>query len=171
MLAAEKLPETIEQIVEEIEAAHKRLVAAIAPLSDIQLQAPLLADDWSVKDVLAHLTFWDERLLYGIAPASDPHANRLTPPAIADIPLDDEWLETVNARVYAINCERDLRSVQEDFDATRRRLLDVVASLTLHDVYDASGLSAGLGEPFAPMLRGAYEHYDDHIAELVALSQ
>jgi hypothetical protein len=161
-------PETIEQIVARIAGAHQRLLDAIATLTDAELLAPVLAGQWSVKDVLAHLAFWDQRLLHAIAPEGGPQAFRLAPPLIADVPFDDQWLVTVNTRIYALNRARDLRDVQEEFAATRSRLLTVVASLTYHDVFDADGLSTALGEPFSPMLLGAYEHYDEHAADLEA---
>ncbi len=166
MTVPEQTPIPIDQIVTRIAAAHQRLIGVIANLTDAQLQAPVLAGHWSVKDVLAHLAFWDQRLLHAISPADGAQANRLAPPVIADIPLDAQWLETVNSRIYDMNQGRDLADVQEEFDATRRRLLEVVASLTMHDVFDADGLTAGLGEPFAPMLLGAWEHYDEHAEAL-----
>ena len=161
-MTAPATPATIEQIVSRIAAAHQRLVDAIAPLTDDQLQAPVLANQWSIKDALAHLAFWDQRLLHAIAPEGGKDAFRLAPPVIADIPFDERWLATVNERIYDLNRLRTLHEVQAEFAATRRRLLTVVSSLTLHDVFDPNGLSAALGEPFAPMLLGAYEHYDEH---------
>ncbi len=162
------VPETIpiDAVVAAIEAAHARFLAAIAPLTAAQLQAPVLDGGWSVKDVLAHLAFWDGRLLHAVEPEGGAQAFRLAPPLIADIPWDEQWLETVNARIYAVNRNRTLDDVRAEFDATRRRLLAVAASLSAHDVYDPDGLTALLGEPFAPMLLGAYEHYEEHSAEL-----
>lgn len=164
------VPETIpiDAVVAAIAAAHRRLLDAIAPLTDEQMQAPLLSNGWSVKDALAHLAFWDGRLLHAVEPEGGPQAFRLAPPLIADIPWDEQWLETVNARIYTVNRNRTLDDVRAEFDATRRRLLAVAASLSAHDVYDPDGLSALLGEPFAPMLLGAYEHYEEHSEELEA---
>lgn len=168
---------SIHQITTRIAAAHARLLAAISPLSDAQMTAPVLgADGWSVKDVLAHLDFWDRRLLHAIEPEEWPEqwqgdetqGSRRFPPPIADIPYDDGWLEAVNTRIYTRNRHRDLQEVRAAFAATRERLLATAASLSAHDVYDPDGLSAGLGEPFAPMLLGAYEHYEEHAAELEA---
>lgn len=158
----------IDAIVSRIEAAHARFLHAIARLTDAQLQAPVLENGWSVKDVLAHLAFWDGRLLHAVEPEGGPQAFRLAPPLIADIPWDEQWLETVNERIYTLNRDRALEDVRAEFDATRRRLLAVAASLSAHDVYDPGGLSALLGEPFAPMLLGAYEHYDEHSETLEA---
>ena len=159
---------TIDAIVARIAAAHQRLLDAIAPLSAAQLQAPAAGSGWSVKDVLAHLSFWDQRLLHAIEPEGVPQASRLAPALIADIPFDEQWLSAVNERIYRRNRRRALSDVLAEFAATRSRLLAVAAGLSLHDVYDPDGLSALLGEPFAPMLLGAYEHYEEHAEALEA---
>jgi hypothetical protein len=168
-------PLSIEEIASRIEAAHRRLLAAIAPLTAEQMIAPVLgADGWSVKDVLAHLAFWDRRLLYAAgleewpAAAGGAPVSLRFPPPIADIPYAEGWLEAVNTRIQVMNRDRSLGDVLAEFDATRARLLAVVAGLSPHDVFDPEGLSAPLGEPFAPMLLGAYEHYDEHAEELEA---
>jgi uncharacterized damage-inducible protein DinB len=156
----------IDAIISRIASGHRRLHEVIAPLSDEQLQAPVLDGGWSVKDVLAHLAIWDQRLLHAIAPEGPPPVYRRTQPSIADIPFDDQWLETVNTRIYTLNRTRDLASVRAELAATQQRLLAAVGRLTVHDVYDPDGLSDGLGEPFAPMLLGAFEHYEEHAEAL-----
>lgn len=161
-------PATIEQIVTRIAAAHQRLRDTVAELMDAQVQAAEHAEQWSIKDHLAHLAFWDQRLLHAIAPEGGPQTNRMFPPLIADIPYDDQWLTTVNDRIHTLNRDRDLGDVEAELAATQERLLAVVASLTLHDVFGPDGISAALGEPFAPMLLGAYEHYEEHAEELEA---
>ena len=167
---SEALP--IDAIVARIAAAHERLLAAIAPLTDEQLQAPVLGQaGWSVKDVLAHLAFWDGRLLHAVNPQPGPEGgppSRLAPPLIADIPYDEQWLATVNARIYALNRARTLADVRAEFDATRRHLLRTAAALSPQAVADLDGLTAPLGEPFSTMLLGAYGHYEEHAEELEA---
>lgn len=166
-------PTTIDAIVARVAAAHQRLLDAIAPLTPAQLQAPVLGTaGWSVKDVLAHLAFWDGRLFHAVDPqgglADAPPVFRLTPPLIADIPYDEQWLTTVNARIYALNQGRNLEDVRAEFDATRQRMLTVVASLSPQVVSDLDALTAPLGEPFSTMLHGAAEHYEEHAKELEA---
>jgi hypothetical protein len=43
-------------------------------------------------------------------------------------------------------------------------------ALTPHDVFDSDGLSAVIGMPFEPFMRGIYEHYEEHAEELRQLS-
>ena len=170
----ERIP--IDQLTARIAAAHERLLTAIAPLSPAQLTAPVLGPDgWSVKDVLAHLEFWDRRLLHAIQAEDWPEhwqdearGSRRFPPPIADIPYDDGWLEAVNTRIYTRNRDRALADVLAAFDRTRARLLATVAALSPQAVIDLDALLAPLGEPLSTMMIGAYEHYDEHADELEA---
>ncbi len=162
-------PQTVPELVVRIEAMHDRFAMALAHVSDAELEEERHPDSWSGKDLLAHLTFWDRRLLHAITPEDGPNTFRLAPPLIADIPYDRHWVERVNERIYQLNHGRDAASIRMEFDQTCLRLRAVVAALSEHDVFDPSGLSADLGEPFLPMVVGAYEHYEDHVPDLEAL--
>ena len=76
-------PRTIVEIVARIEAVHRRFATALADVGDAQLVDARLPDGWSGKDLLAHLTFWDRRLLYAIEPDEGLDAFRLAPLLIA----------------------------------------------------------------------------------------
>lgn len=158
-------PTTVEAIVARIEAVHRQFADTLALISDDRLQEPRLDGGRSGKDLLAHLTFWDRRLLHAVDP-QDPHASRLVPPLIADIPYNEQWVDAVNERIFQINRERDIATIKEEFTRTCVELQETVKALSEHDVFDPSGLSALLGEPFLPMVTGAYEHYEDHVADL-----
>lgn len=157
---------TIGEIVARIEAVHEQFASALALISDVQLQEVRLAGGRSGKDVLAHLTFWDQRLLHAIAPPEGPDAFRLAPPLIADIPYNAQWADVVNERIFQINRGREIVTIKDEFARTCVVLGQTVLALTEHDVFDQHGLSALLGEPFLPMLTGAYEHYEEHLADL-----
>ena len=159
-------PTTIGEIVARIEAVHEQFADTLGLISDAQLQEARLPGGRSGKDLLAHLTFWDRRLLHAIAPREGPHAFRLVPPLIADIPYDDQWADVVNERIFHINQGRDIATIKDEFARTCVRLRQTVRALTERDVFDPTGLSALLGEPFLPLLTGAYEHYEDHLADL-----
>ena len=159
-------PTTIGEIVARIEAVHAQFADALALLSDVRLQAARLPGGRSGKDVLAHLTFWDQRLLHAIVPQAGAHACRLAPPLIADSPYNDQWADVVNERIFHINRGRDIATIKEEFARTCGELRQAVGALTERDVFDPNGLAALLGEPCLPLLTGAYEHYADHVADL-----
>ncbi len=159
-------PTTIGAIVARIEAVHEQFADALVLINDARLMEDRLPGGRSGKDLLAHLTFWDRRLLHAIAPQEGPPASRLAPPLIADIPYDGQWADVVNERIFQINRGRDIATIKDEFARTCVELRQAVRALTEHDVFDPNGLSALLGEPFLPMVTGAYEHYEDHVADL-----
>jgi uncharacterized protein (TIGR03083 family) len=54
---------TREQLLTKLEKAWAALQESYAGLSDSQLSEPGVVGDWSVKDMLAHVTTWDEEAL------------------------------------------------------------------------------------------------------------
>jgi uncharacterized protein (TIGR03083 family) len=161
-------PTTVAGIIERVKGARRHFDRAVAPLTDAQLQAAKLPGGWSVKDVLAHMAFWDKRLMHAIKPEGG--GSRFTPALIEDIPYDENWVQAVNERVYAKNRLRDLADVKADFEQTHERLVSVVAALSEHDVFDPDGLSREVGLPnfFPAEIYGIFDHYDEHAREIEA---
>ena len=162
-------PQSMTPILTRIEESIQRVVQAIAPLSTAALVEPRLANHWSVKDLLAHLTWWDQWLLVTIHTDEVPGQPPQMPPLFAEIPPTQHWAEEMNAKVYAYNRSRPLGEIQEEFTQTRQRLLERVARLSLADLYDPNGLSARIGQPVAPLVLGIYEHYEEHAHQLAEL--
>ena len=52
-----------QQLLKKLDQAWASFEAAYAGLSDAQLAEPGVNDDWSVKDILAHVTTWEEEAL------------------------------------------------------------------------------------------------------------
>ena len=163
-------PTTVAALVIRIQAAFERFLPAIGRLSEDQLLDPRLPGGWSVKDVLAHLAWWDQWLLYTVQLSDRPGPIRRPPPLFDEIPADnDRWADHMNARVYQFNRTRELSEIRAEFDIARQSVLQLVQSLSDADVFDADGLSAVVGQPVAPLLLGIYEHYEEHAHEIELL--
>jgi len=163
-------PQTMNEIIARIEQAMQRLAHAIDRLSPAQMLEPRLPNHQSVKDVLAHLTWWDQWLLYTLPADPDAPRRPIAPPLVDQIPPTDHWADEMNAKVYAYNQARDLPAIQAEFTATRDQLLRRVAQLSLDDLYNPDGMTAIVGQPVAPLVLGIYEHYEEHAHELEQLS-
>lgn len=163
-------PQTIAELIARIERAMARVNQAIALLSPAQLHEPRLEGGRSVKDTLAHLTWWDQWLLMTL-PADEASSDPPIALPLADqIPASDTWAEELNAKTFSYNQSRELFEIQAEFEATRSRLLRRVSQLTLDDLYRPERLSAAIGQPAAPLILGIYEHYEEHAHELEQLS-
>jgi hypothetical protein len=52
-----------QQLLQKLDKAWAEIKESYAGLSDSQLTEPGVMGDWSVKDILAHLTWWEEEAL------------------------------------------------------------------------------------------------------------
>lgn len=154
----------------EFEPARQRLEKSLAAFSDSQMTLPVLDGGWTIKDVLAHVAFWDDRLVYAVHPPPDAR-NPLMPVAVEDIAQTAGWVDRVNARVYELNRDRRLAEVRADFDRAYAEVHRVVSALDDHELLDESGLTRRWGFPAMEMFSGIREHYDEHAEALEKLYQ
>lgn len=162
-------PQAITAIITRIERAIARVVQAVAALSPAQLLEPRLADGRSVKDVLAHLTWWDQWLLFTLPADQDTSPAPVAPPLADQIPPTADWADEMNAKVYVYHQAQELSVIQAEFTSTRNHLLRRISRLSSADLYDPDGMSAVIGQPVAPLVLGIYEHYEEHAHELEQL--
>ena len=158
-------PTTLAALVDRITIAHRRFLQAIRSLSDAQLLEPRLPGGWSVKDVLAHLAWWDRWLLYTLH-TDNTQAAHIAPPLIDQIPPGDHWADQMNVRVYQLNRSRSLVEIQAEFEAARQRVLQMVAALPPEDVFRPKGRLTSSGRPVDRLVFGIYEHYEEHTHEI-----
>jgi len=154
------------EIVTRIEQAMQRLTQAIHLLSPAQMQEPRLSDGRSVKDVLAHLTWWDQWLLVTLPADQNSPTKPITLPLADQIPPTDHWADEMNAKVYIHNQQRKVSVIEAEFAAVRNHLLERVSHMSIDDLYDPDGIAAIIGQPVAPLILGIYEHYEEHAHEL-----
>lgn len=137
-------------ISDVMRAEHARLEALLANISDEQAVQPAAFGEWSVKDMLAHITFWEQRLIAYIEGAKESLVQ----------PGEDEQvaIDRINAEVLATNRDRPLTEVRAAFDSSYQQVLRVAESLGAEELADPEmyGLFAG----------DTFEHYREHIAML-----
>jgi uncharacterized damage-inducible protein DinB len=128
--------------------------AALAGLSDEQLTQPGLEGEWSVQDVLSHLTAWEAELVTGLSKVrrgQKPGKTRWTAAEIND----------QNAKWYAENKGRPLERVLADFHGVRKQSLRQVESLTDQDIAEPRAfLNQGTIADWA--LTWVIEHETEH---------
>jgi hypothetical protein len=162
-------PQTIAEIVTRIERAMQRVVQAVMPLSSTQMLEPRLSGGRSVKDVLAHLSWWDQWLLFTLPAEQNTSLPPITLPLVDQIPPTAHWADEMNAKVHVYNQRRELSRIQAEFTTTRNHLLQCVSQLSLEDLYNPDGMAAIIGQAVAPLICGIYEHYEEHADELEQL--
>lgn len=52
-----------EQLLKRLDQAWEDLKESYAGLSEIELVEPGVSEDWSIKDIIAHISWWEEEAL------------------------------------------------------------------------------------------------------------
>lgn len=88
------------QLIEQVRLTHAAWEAAVRRLDDVQILAPGVAGDWSVKDIIAHLA-WHEGEMVNLL-----QAHVLAGSEMWGWPLDER-----NHAIYLANRERPLADI------------------------------------------------------------
>ena len=100
-------------------AAWGAFKASYAGLSDAQLMEPGSIGDWSVRDILAHVSTWEEEALTHLPLILEGG----TPPRYS---VRYGGIDAFNARMNEQKASLPLAVVRQQLDETHRRLIDFV---------------------------------------------
>jgi len=131
----------------------------LSQIDEARMIAPGVAGEWSVKDVVAHL-MWYEREMVGVLTA---HA--LAGSDLWDLPGDER-----NGVLFEQNRQRLLGDVLAEARQVFDRLLVAMRSLSDEDLVDPGRFRDMPADwvPWQILAGNTYEHYRDHLPALRA---
>ena len=148
------------ELLIEIQSGRKALDEALARLAPEKMQVDsALYGAWSVKDLLVHLGFWEQRaaVIFSALQQGEPV------PSLPGGPNLDE----VNALAYAAGHALPLEQVQAEELAAYRFLLRLTEAAAESDLFDGERFSWTQGRPFWEWIEGnSYGHYAEHMVAL-----
>lgn len=137
-----------DQLLGKLERAWADLQDSYAGLTDAQLTQPGVSGEWSVKDILAHVTAWEKEALRYL-PVIQAGKR---PPRYS---LAYGGIDAFNAQVAAEKRAESLSSIRADMEDIHRRLIAYVA--------DAPDEQITAETRFRRRLRlDTYSHYREH---------
>lgn len=139
--------QTRDELLRRSREEHAKLEEILAPLSDEELTRPGVTGEWSVKDHLVHLTWWEQRVIRVLAGAPDP---------ITAIPGEDKRSDIVNGHIFVTNRDRPLAEVGAAFDSSYQEMLRLI-EMAPDDV---------LAKYYGWIDGNAASHYDEHVRML-----
>jgi hypothetical protein len=111
-----------QHLLNQLDKAWATIKESYAGLSDSQLTEPGVTGNWSVKDILAHVTTWEEEALKYL-----PLIIRGGRPPRYSIKYGG--IDAFNAQMTEQKRGLSLSDVLRQLDATHRRLIDYVQSV------------------------------------------
>jgi hypothetical protein len=109
------------RLLKRLDAAWAAFEEAYAGLSDTELTEPGVTDDWSVKDILAHVTVWEAEALKHLPLIVEGGR----PPRYVTV----GGIDAFNARMMEQKRPLPLSDVRRQMQETHRRLIDFIQRL------------------------------------------
>ncbi len=149
------------QLLEELRAENAQWEALLQDIGEEHMTQPMAAD-WSIKDVVAHLTGWRRRTVARLQ-AALRHGPEPAPFWPAHLQTNDE----INAWMYAADRDHPLADVLRDSRDTFEQLVDTLAAFPEAELRDLTRLLWLEGEPITGAAFFGHFH-DEHESDMRA---
>ena len=152
-------------LLHKIREARAPLDALLAQLSEEQMLQPGVEGKSSVKDLLAHITAWEQHLVRRLEAAR--HNGEAETYLVEPGEPDD--IDAVNELLFTRNRHLPTRQVLSDFYGSLQQVLQAVDALSERDLFDPQGLAQVFGTPVERIIGSdTFYHYPEHIASIRA---
>lgn len=152
------------QLINTLRIERAAWDALLKEVGEERMSTPGVVGDWSVKDIIAHITAWQRRPVEWLAAArrGDKPKPAPWPPSLAG---DDP----INAWIYDANRNRPLKEVLAESRQVHDKLMQGLESMPEQELNDASRFSWLNGNSLADSIPGnSYEHYQHHSQDIQA---
>ena len=143
-----------DQLINKIENAWNELQKASADLTETQMSTPGVVGDWSVRDIIAHISTWEEECLKALPIILE--GKRL--PRYSDL---YGGINAFNAQMTEKYRPISLDEVLKRRDATHQRLLNYIRKAPQEQITTETR--------FRRRIRyDSYSHYPEHTEAILA---
>ena len=153
-----------EEILDQLDSTREQMLIQLEPLSDEALVKPGVLGEWSVADILAHLTAWESELVTAMLQIDKGKKPGRWLAANADV-------EAYNAGRYAENQGRDLDRIFADWHNVRLKLEEWLDSFSEKELSDPKryrwAKNVSLGKI---IMETSFEHEAEHLPEIASFS-
>jgi hypothetical protein len=132
------------QLLDDLMNERAQFEALLDEIGQANMTQSGVAGDWSMKDIVAHLTGWRRRTVAHFQ-AALRHESTFSPPWPEHLVEDDE----INAWIYDANKDRPLSDVLDESNAVFRQLVDTLSAFPEAELLDPNRFDWLEGEPIS----------------------
>ncbi|MCH7488426.1 MAG: ClbS/DfsB family four-helix bundle protein [Chloroflexi bacterium] len=149
-----------QSLLAEIQRERANVDALFAPLDEPGMMSVAREDGWSAKDILAHLTAWEQRLLAWV-----DRWRATGNPGRPEVGVSWEGEDALNERDYLSAKEKAAADVRSEAAASYEAVMSAIEALTDNEL--ALQPEAADGPSWAWIIgANTYEHYREHREEM-----
>jgi hypothetical protein len=147
------------EFISRVKTTHQDYETILAGLSEAQILQAHTCGDWSVGDVIAHVT-WYERQMVGV----------LTTHSLKGSDLWNLSLEERNAAIHAKNKDRPLPEILVESRQVFQTMLELLEGLAEEDLLEASRFREMPPDwiPWEVIASNTFEHYPVHTQDILS---
>ena len=151
-------PTTKAELLAAMSAGQQELYDVLAHIPEDRMTEIALYNTWSIKDLIAHLSWWQNNA-----------AERIETVRQGGTPQVFEEFDTINAEVFERYRYTPLAEVRAMEAKTFTALEALVKSIDEEELFDAARYPAAKGRMLAGLAAGnTFGHYDDHLPDVRA---
>lgn len=158
---------TKEKLLDEIHQERERFEETVVKLTKDQMIDPSLEGGWSVKDILAHISTWETRMIEWVEQALKGEIPELLAPCRS---WDD--LDEMNKRSYSENLDKSLSLILSEFQASFPKAVQAVEDTPEAALIDPNQFEWRNGSPLWKIAAAnTYWHYKEHGEQITAWTE
>lgn len=119
-----------DQLLNDIRTERRRLEKNRAPLSAEDMLQPGVTGSWSVKDILAHLTAWEQLFLEWYQAGLQGTFSTTEP-----VGMSCSAMDALNQQIYTQNQRHSLDDVLAEFHASYQQIISTIEGITEEDMF------------------------------------
>lgn len=154
------------ELIKWLREEEQQWALLLAAIGETRLAQPGVNGEWSMRDIIAHLTGWQHWLVARLqaAAAGQPEP---APPWPADLKAE----AAINGWIYTANCNRPVREVLDEAHALSEQLLAIIQALpddARTELIEAKFPVIWVGDQRFAVGEFFHHFYDDHAADVHA---
>jgi uncharacterized protein (TIGR03083 family) len=149
-----------ETMLRMVREGREELVTLLAAFDEAQMTEPHPPDGWSIKDVIAHIAFWENYALKRFRETSRGEKPKMLGQ------ISEEEINRINQEALEAGRARTLNEVEADFQRAHQELLDELAAMpeTQDDAWWAVWPAPNV--PWLLIQYNTYDHYEEHVTAM-----
>ena len=143
-----------KELLKQILAERKLFEETLAKVDQTEYLKPIFDGGWTIKDVLAHIVAWEQRMIIWVGQAASG--------VFPDIPLDDDSVNAINQESHNQDKDLPLDQVLQAFERSYTKALNF-AENTSEEVLFTKNLLEGRENPYwITVAANTCWHYQEH---------
>lgn len=159
-------PASKKELLKSIKTEHKLLERSFKGISATDMIMTTAPGEWSVQDILAHVTAWENKLLEWYE--AGLRGEKQVMPDWGKPGVVDE----INLGIYKRNHDRWVKEVKKEFSESYKRILKTVKAIPEETLFTPGKVDWTGKDTLADyVISNTSRHYTEHIPMIEALKQ